>query len=202
MVLDRSAPAMHPLGQPREAEFGAQRHELVARYSSPRQRVELAADLGVAVQGRQPAVQQGVGALLAEGGGEALRVADGGVPGPRRLRDRLDPPEASEHGGRALRSPAGETREAVRAVADEGQVVGDGCRRGPELGDPPGLLLGCLPPPRPRRGPPPRRAPAGARASSASSSTIAQVVTPRQRSARSASSNWASRAGSTPALLL
>ncbi len=68
--------------------------------------------------------------------GRQLRCPpDSDVPVGRMLGDGLQVAPPSEHRGRRLGTPAGQARESVRAVADEGEVVRDRRRRHAELGD-------------------------------------------------------------------
>ena len=121
------------------ARAGAPRYAAIAAKSSrgPRQRrCSAVASSGTVVRrvARSLKRHRELALLLQrrrEHGGAAYRDA----PVRRIGRDRFDAGEARQHRRRRLRAPAGEAREAVRAVADERQVVGDGRRRHAELRD-------------------------------------------------------------------
>src|SRR5688500_6193641 len=120
-------PAMDALADRVEAELVAQRHEGLTRNDAPLEVVERGggAEVGVAVEGREAAVEDRIGPLLGEGEGETRGVADGQVRVGRRFGDLLEMLPAGKHDPRALRAPAREPWEAVAAVAHEGQVIGN-----------------------------------------------------------------------------
>src|SRR5579859_6383118 len=109
MVLDRWCalpPAMDSFADPIEAELGAEVQECGAWHALPFEVVERPVDRGVPVEDRQSTEQEGVGALLAEGGRQAGRPAQRQLPVERRLRDRVERAPSSEDRRGRLRAPA------------------------------------------------------------------------------------------------
>src|SRR5437867_9117870 len=93
----RSGPAVDALADPLEAELIAEGQERTARHPVPGEGGEIAADLCIPTQRGEPAVEEGIGLLLAERGGQLRRVAQWDLPVQGGGRDRLDVLEALEH---------------------------------------------------------------------------------------------------------
>ena len=114
------------------------RHQVLGTEAS-RQRRELGlgaspfpvvdgADLGVDAQRGEIEEQRGRVASTGEGRGELRRAAHLDLPLADVVGDRVDVLVVREHGGGRLRAPSRKAREAVGAVADQRQVVGDRSR--------------------------------------------------------------------------